>query len=42
MNDVIFSFAIEQVAKLVVSQSHLNQDPLVLQAKAFIESMLTA
>ncbi|GAW10310.1 hypothetical protein LENED_012563 [Lentinula edodes] len=35
-------FAIEQVAKLVVSQSHLNQDPLVLQAKAFIDSMLTA
>ncbi|KAJ3801305.1 hypothetical protein GGU11DRAFT_741651 [Lentinula aff. detonsa] len=34
-------FAIEQVAKLVVSQSHLNQDPLVIQAKAFIESMLT-
>ncbi|KAF9075268.1 hypothetical protein BDP27DRAFT_1315801 [Rhodocollybia butyracea] len=34
-------FAIEQAAKLVVSQSHINQDPLVNQAKAFIESMLT-
>ncbi|KAE9396073.1 hypothetical protein BT96DRAFT_997116 [Gymnopus androsaceus JB14] len=34
-------FAIEQVAKLVISQAHLNQDPLVNQAKAFIETMLT-
>ncbi|KAJ4487923.1 hypothetical protein J3R30DRAFT_3280032 [Lentinula aciculospora] len=35
-------FAIEEVAKLVVSQSHLNQDPLVIQAKDFIEDMLMA
>ncbi|KIK57795.1 hypothetical protein GYMLUDRAFT_228917 [Collybiopsis luxurians FD-317 M1] len=34
-------FAIEQAAKLVVAQSHLTQDPLVTQAKGFIETMLT-
>ncbi|KAG7452502.1 uncharacterized protein BT62DRAFT_879722 [Guyanagaster necrorhizus] len=33
-------FAIEQVAKLVASQSHLSQDALVAQGKAFIESNL--
>ncbi|KAK0197058.1 hypothetical protein F5146DRAFT_1099379 [Armillaria mellea] len=33
-------FAIEQVAKLVASQSHLSQDALVAQGKAFIESTL--
>ncbi|KAK0483676.1 hypothetical protein IW261DRAFT_1464504 [Armillaria novae-zelandiae] len=33
-------FAIEQVAKLVASQSHLSQDALVGQGKAFIESTL--
>ncbi|KAJ3845083.1 hypothetical protein F5878DRAFT_655339 [Lentinula raphanica] len=35
------NFAVEQVAKLVVSQSYFSQDPLVTQAKAFIESILT-
>ncbi|KAK0459777.1 uncharacterized protein EV420DRAFT_1620288 [Desarmillaria tabescens] len=33
-------FAIEQVAKLIASQSHLSQDALVAQGKAFIESTL--
>ncbi|EEB93212.1 hypothetical protein MPER_08164, partial [Moniliophthora perniciosa FA553] len=38
----IVHFAIEQVAKLVISQSHANQDPLVNQAKLFLESTLKA
>ncbi|KAJ7582678.1 hypothetical protein C8J56DRAFT_1167735 [Mycena floridula] len=32
--------AVEQVAKLIASQSHTNQDALVAQAKAFMESTL--
>uniref|UniRef100_A0A0W0F9A2 Uncharacterized protein n=1 Tax=Moniliophthora roreri TaxID=221103 RepID=A0A0W0F9A2_MONRR len=38
----IVHFAIEQVAKLVISQSHAPQDPLVNQAKVFLENTLKA
>lgn len=37
-----FSIALEQVVKLIVSQSHTSQDALVAQAKAFVESTLVA
>ncbi|KAK7054868.1 hypothetical protein VNI00_003331 [Paramarasmius palmivorus] len=36
----IIHFSIEQVAKLIILQNNANQDPLVNQAKAFLENTL--